>query len=166
MLRLTGIFIILGSLNACSQTHAPVTSTSRPATRPAASNQVLVDPCAGFDYTGWYFVMPAEQRAKFAADVASLQLGDSRKIVLEALGNPGYQGDAQTNCYLPFGRKHRCWYLAYYVARISDGANIKDQEVSFWFDCHNRLEIIDSNVPGIPTRETPDAMSNEWRFAP
>lgn len=160
-IQLAGL-LTLAVLSGCSNTR--VASSTRPATRPA--NQVLVDPCASFDYTGWYNVMPAEQRAKLAVDVAWLQLGDSRKTVLEFMGVPQREADGQAKYYLPFGRKHRCWYLLYSVARVSDGANVKDQDVSFWFDCHDRLEIIDSNVPGIPTREAPDAMSNKWRFCP
>lgn len=165
--RLAIAFVLSATLAGCSQTSEPAKPRLAPASRLATTDHALVDPCAGFDYTGWYLVMPAEQRARFAAGVAALQLGDSLGSVPKRLGEPKRQGDYQTTNYVPFGTKHRCWYMEYVVARMSNGlSHTTDQLVVLLFDYRGRLEIILSTVPGIATRETPDARSNAWRFSP
>lgn len=95
----------------------------------------------------YYYVIPEEKRKTFLVNVVKVNLGDSRKKVIEILGKP-------TNDQVMMRKENREIIgrdIDYYFKRYEEGlVNEKyDRVISFYFDKEDKLTKITTNVEEI-----------------
>ena len=163
------IFIFLVNSQFGCQNLSQIGDRQGPVSSSVESVSVKVSSGEVDQYQCYFSVYSTEARRKFVTTVATINLGDSTNSVIEKLGTP--DDDAEGGVKSLVRRQHRRRVLTYRIAKYRKDlvTTRKDQDVDFWFDVNDRLELIASTFASVAERETSDAMENDaqpgwWKF--